>query len=391
MAFLPFALLFLGAVLSTTVDVTQRAIIIWLAAAFLGYNFAVADPGTHIYIIAPPWVLLAGLMAATVWDKLVLQPVHVRVAMVGCFLVGVLFSGYLYIAFLRQDVEFRTEWPDSHLGLYWFPYEGLPEPDASFGFVHKEGWKAIGGLYAGGRIAGEYQTNGKYGAADWYTRYHLRGCYHQSRNFFTLKGEAIDPLRFADYTLVGEAELPYGKGFNILQAPPGNNLGQLDVDQLEQIFDQTARPAAFVRPTKVTRSVEANLANFVELVKYHVTNSRAQPSEQIGVLLTWQLKQEIPVDLDVFVHFESDEKNGGAIWGQSNGNPACGEYPTSRWAIGEAVEDLHLVTIDPDTPPGIYRLSAGMYLPEGNQRLPLFDETGQPVAEAIELMTFYIQ
>jgi len=391
LAFLPFALIFLGAFFSPGVDLAQRVIIVWLAAAFIGYNFAIAAPGTHIYVVVPAWVLLAGLMAAILWDNLAAKPAHNYLIIAGCLFLTILFSGYLYIAFLRQDVEFKTEWPDSHPSLYWFPYADLPEPDASFGFVHKEGWKSLGGLYATGRVKGEYHTNGDYGVGDWYARYQVRGCFYQSKNFFALKGKVIDLNRFSNHTVIGEVVLPNGRGFNVLQTSPTSDLGPVVAADMERLFDQTAEPTAFAHPVTESGLAGVNLADYVELVGYEVVNTQAQPGEQIEIVLYWQLRQDVHVDLDVFVHFESDEENGGAIWGQSNGNPACGEYPTSKWAVGEVVNDLHIVTIDPDTPPGTYRISVGMYLPESNHRLPVFNENGQPVTDSIELTTLSIQ
>ena len=37
--------------------------------------------------------------------------------------------------------------------------------------------------------------------------------------------------------------------------------------------------------------------------------------------------------------------------------------PTSTWQPGEIVADTHTLTVNPDTPPGIYELELGAYLP----------------------------
>ncbi|MEJ2559875.1 MAG: glycosyltransferase family 39 protein, partial [Anaerolineae bacterium] len=68
LAVLVFALILLGAFLSSALTSGERAVVVWLAIPFLGYNFAVALPLTHIYTIVPAWALLAGLAAIRLWD-----------------------------------------------------------------------------------------------------------------------------------------------------------------------------------------------------------------------------------------------------------------------------------------------------------------------------------
>jgi 4-amino-4-deoxy-L-arabinose transferase-like glycosyltransferase len=156
LAALPFALLLLGAFVSSALNPGQRAVVAWLAIPFLGYNFAVADPKTHIYTIVPAWALLAGLAAARVWQSRISKPKSLLLA-AGVLLLTVLFSGYLYIAYLRRDVEYVPDWPAGRLALFWapVPYNDIP-PGDFFGFVHRTGWKAAGGLYALGKLNGSY-------------------------------------------------------------------------------------------------------------------------------------------------------------------------------------------------------------------------------------------
>ena len=45
----------------------------------------------------------------------------------------------------------------------------------------------------------------------------------------------------------------------------------------------------------------------------------------------------------------------------------------------------------PDTPLGDYILTAGLYLPSDDVRVPILDETGQPVSNSIRLATLTVQ
>ncbi|MCW5879325.1 MAG: hypothetical protein KIS91_00015 [Anaerolineae bacterium] len=72
-----------------------------------------------------------------------------------------------------------------------------------------------------------------------------------------------------------------------------------------------------------------------------------------------------PTNWSVFVHVSDD-----TLRGQSDGYPACGARPTSRWQRGDLIVDSHSVRIDPATPPGQYPLRVGLYDSGSGQRVP---------------------
>lgn len=389
-AFIPFTLIFLGALWSPAIELAQRVVIVWLATTFLGYNFVIGDPRTHVYTIVLPLILLASVSAGWVWRALTRRfneyvPVAISLVLV------LLFSGHLYVVYLRQNPEYETDWPESQSWLYWFPYTELSRHD-TFGFVHKVGWKSLGGLVAAGQIEGDYQTNGLFEISEWYTRHQLQGCYLKSDLLYAVGYRLIDPDEIAHYGQVGEIDLPNGKGITIYQLEPvANNFGTLDVAYFDRRFDATARPAAFVPPVTTSYAKDVNLADAIRLIGYDITAPEPKPGGRLAVRLHWQARKQIPFDLHVFVHLEDNEGSPAKIWGQSNGTPDCGARPTSTWTLEKAVDDRHILVIDPDIPPGTYKLVAGMYLPEANQRVPIFDETGKQVAESIELATVTIE
>lgn len=100
----------------------------------------------------------------------------------------------------------------------------------------------------------------------------------------------------------------------------------------------------------------------------------ATPGGEIRVRLYWRSLQETEKDYTVFLHLV-DRK--GRVWGQQDGPPRGGYYPTSLWSLDELVEDVHLVPVSEEAPEGKYRLLLGFYLPETMERLPVFDEEGQ--------------
>jgi hypothetical protein len=99
------------------------------------------------------------------------------------------------------------------------------------------------------------------------------------------------------------------------------------------------------------------------------TLNTARPGDVLPVLLHWQARQPVSANYHVFVHLLDDQDNRIA---QSDGQPALWTRPTSSWRPGELIEDRHGLSLPSDMPPGDYTLIAGLYLPEGGERL----ETG---------------
>ncbi|MEW5958712.1 MAG: glycosyltransferase family 39 protein, partial [Chloroflexota bacterium] len=388
LAFLPFAVILVAAWLSPRLEVGYKIGLVWLAVTFLGYNFVVDDPRTHFYSVSPAWVMLAAPAALWLWRRLaaVRPGLPPAVAVVLAMLLG----GYLYIAFLRQDIEFREDWPAGRLALYWSPYTNRPRH--RFGFVHKVGWKAVGGLYATGQLAGRFNTNSESGLYDWYARSPQWGCaccnpkpYYFAFNYKDIPEEAL-----AGYDEIGYIELPVNhRGVTIYQTPSAAPLDPPAVDILYRAFDQSATPAAFVWPRGQSYPAQANLANLFTLTGYNLTMPRPYPGEELALTLYWQRAQNYqPVNFDVFVYMQDA---AGAIWGQSAAPPVCGQKLTTTWSEAETVADSHIITIDPNTPPGTYTLFAGMVVAGEDFRLPVFDQAGQTMGEAAQLGTVTIE
>ena len=90
----------------------------------------------------------------------------------------------------------------------------------------------------------------------------------------------------------------------------------------------------------------------------------------------------VPYNYQVFAHLSAAD---GTVWGQSDKlNP--GDFPSTRWPLDKYVWDDHKIQLKPDTPPGKYQLSVGLYLLEDGRRAPVFDN-GQIVADHVVLTT----
>jgi uncharacterized membrane protein len=400
LAALPFALILAGALLSSSLDVGQRVAVVWLAIPFLGYNFGVALPLTHIYTIVPAWTLLAGLALAK------LLPTNSRVCHPGsripclksaililCALVLTgLFGGYLYTAYLRHDIEFRQDWPHSLPALYWTPHDQLPAA-GFFGFSHRAGWKAVGTLYADGGLKGDYASNEEPDVTAWYTRGAPRACDPQPEYYF-IADAVVDPWPvdfdhiLTSYDRIGGVSLANDKGLAMFQTRPSSAyLGDVDIESMTLAFNRSATPMAFARSARGSQPANANLGGLVRLIGYDVDARRAWPDGRVTATLYWQAMVPVADDYHAFVHLEEDREDGSTteIWGQADGRPVCWTYPTFDWRPGQIIADHHAVAIRPDTPSGDYHLLAGLYLPRTGQRLDVLDEASNPVSNSVEL------
>ena len=401
-AAVPFALILLGAILSTAADCRARTALIWLAVPFWGYNFGVALPLTHIYTLVPAWALLAGLAATRLGARWIQAPGLSRARrwmLLGCAgaLAG-LFGGYLFVAYLRQDVEYWQDWPRSRPAVYWSPYAEAPVT-GFFGFAHRTGWKAVGALFTAGRLLGDYSSNEEADVTAWYTRNAPRAC-DARPEYYLIADDVVDArpvdMRIvqAEYGLLGRVVLPNGKGLTIYQARPlPDQLGALELDELSLAFDRSAVPSAFSRTARGAHSTEVNLGGSVRLVGYDAYIRRAYPGGRLAVTLYWQAIAPLGEDYHVFVHLENDGSRSDlpGIWGQSDGRPVCWSYPTFDWRPGQIIADHHALMVRPDTPAGEYPLLVGMYRPDTGRRLEVLDRAGKPAGDFAQLLTVHIR
>ncbi|MBN2392400.1 MAG: glycosyltransferase family 39 protein [Anaerolineae bacterium] len=105
-----------------------------------------------------------------------------------------------------------------------------------------------------------------------------------------------------------------------------------------------------------------------------------QSGTPLTLTLYWQAQSALDRDYTVFVHL-LDEAN--TMLAQDDDPPRAGWYPTSAWEAGDVVVDVRQLDI-PEIPTGqtVY-VSVGMYLPDDLTRLPVTDDTGQPLPNGI--------
>ncbi len=112
--------------------------------------------------------------------------------------------------------------------------------------------------------------------------------------------------------------------------------------------------------------VQTDLGGEVSLVGYELAEDVVAPDEVLPVTLLWQSEAQAGDDYLAFVHLLDGD---GRVIAQHDGEPVGGFRSTTTWQIGEILEDNHGLLIPQGTPPGEYRLVAGMYQPTTGERL----------------------
>ncbi len=139
-----------------------------------------------------------------------------------------------------------------------------------------------------------------------------------------------------------------------------------------------------VFPFSVSNATASRLDSAIALDGYALSGDQLRPGDVLTVTLFWRREGPVPEDYTVFVHLADEEDR---VWGQHDGPPLMGAYPTSCWAEGLLLPDVHALMISPETPPGEYSLWVGMYHWPSLERLPAFRPDGSRWLDDCILLT----
>ena len=165
--------------------------------------------------------------------------------------------------------------------------------------------------------------------------------------------------------------------------------------------DTWAQIGAFARDGRGLSPVKGDLdlsplglsfAEGIRLNKYQIVNRNYQipnTKSQLSITLEWQATAPITRDFTAFVHLVAPD---GTIVSQFDTQPAwVAAWPTSRWIPGQPVLDSHRILLPRDLPPGHYQVQAGLYYWETLERLPVLDESMQPISDHVILGDIQIE
>ncbi|MFQ5854890.1 MAG: glycosyltransferase family 39 protein [Anaerolineae bacterium] len=119
-------------------------------------------------------------------------------------------------------------------------------------------------------------------------------------------------------------------------------------------------------PLRPEHMLDAVYGRRLRLDGYDLAATSVAPGDTIVLRLYWRAVEPMSRDYTAFTQLLSAENR---IVGQHDRRLGGDQYPTSRWPVGEPVRETYELTVQPDTPPGRYRLIAGAYLAPTGPRL----------------------
>jgi 4-amino-4-deoxy-L-arabinose transferase-like glycosyltransferase len=123
-------------------------------------------------------------------------------------------------------------------------------------------------------------------------------------------------------------------------------IGQVQVQPRQSAYD-------------VPNPIGINFDNQIELVGYSLGDLSPAAGDETTLTLYWRALREISVDYTVFAQIIDPATT--RIYAASNAMPSAYTRPTTTWQMGEIIEDVHTLTVDPTTPPFIYEVYVGLY------------------------------
>jgi len=133
----------------------------------------------------------------------------------------------------------------------------------------------------------------------------------------------------------------------------------------------------------VEHAAQVKLGDDVLFLGYDLTGDIIVAGNSLEVTLYWEAQRRMDQEYSAFVHLD-DLRANYISWSLSEElSPA--DIPTSTWTPGFYVSDPHTLAVSEETPPGVYVLRAGLYLPDTGERLPVLDEQGRELSDSIEL------
>lgn len=147
--------------------------------------------------------------------------------------------------------------------------------------------------------------------------------------------------------------------------------GKLSGDRIVLKTPLVVGERTFEVPKDIQHPMHINLDAKVTFLGYDLKETRVEPGGTLHLTLYWQAQKRMDTSYKVFTYL-LDSK--GQIWGQKDGVPGGGYYPTTGWLPGEVIVDEYEISVKSDAPSGDYAIEVGMYEPETMKRLAAFDE-----------------
>ena len=136
-----------------------------------------------------------------------------------------------------------------------------------------------------------------------------------------------------------------------------------------------ARPPLIVEGFgEVPNPIRQNFGGQIELTGYDMDRRELLPGEILNLTLYWRAIGPVPTNYSVFSHVRG---LGETLWAGQDAWPQQGAAPTAGWREGEIIVDRYELTLQAETPPGLFDVEVGLYGADG-KRLQAIAADGRP-------------
>jgi uncharacterized membrane protein len=133
----------------------------------------------------------------------------------------------------------------------------------------------------------------------------------------------------------------------------------LNTRELARVSIEPRRATA--RGADIANRVDYRFGDAIHLVGYNLPMTIYRASDTIALTLFWRADRPIEKNYTVFAHLRGEQfnpKQNNPLWGQVDRAPMP---PPNAWRVNEIISDAYRLVIDPDAPPGKYKIEIGMY------------------------------
>ncbi len=163
--------------------------------------------------------------------------------------------------------------------------------------------------------------------------------------------------------------------YDTLESSPLRPVGPDGVPMEWVVVGEARLRPAESQPTQPPEPLEVPFTDGITLAGYGLVPQPASAGDTLALTLHWKATARPTQEYTVFVHLLLD----GAQLAGADGPPVSGDYPTSMWLAGDAVEDMHLISLPPDLNSGDYTIAVGLYNPMTGLRAARLDGAGDSV------------
>ena len=149
------------------------------------------------------------------------------------------------------------------------------------------------------------------------------------------------------------------------------------------------QPLAYNNPAEVR--LPQTFGDQFELTGIEVSQLEAAPGDSITINLDWKVLHPAQQDWSIFLHLIGADPS--ALHGQGDGSfthlGAALSLPD--WLVGATIYDQRTLTVDSDTPAGIYYLRVGMYSLDQGYRLGVSPGTANQTDDGVIIAKIHVR